>query len=129
MNPTTTLIAQLAGPTLIAVGLGMLLNRSLYAKMYTAVATEVLAVFFMAIVMIIVGYLIVLNHNLWSTPTEIIVSLLGWGTLLKGIVLVVLPQWTANFTSKLPLYTLLPFAAIVTIVLGSYLVWAADFAS
>lgn len=128
MNETTLLVAQLAGPAFVAVGLGVLVNRAAYQKVYAAMETEMMAMYFIAIALIVLGTLIVLKHNLWNTPAEIIVSLLGWATLVKGLVLTILPNATIDFAKSMKLDKMLPVAGIGALILGGYLSWFGFFA-
>ncbi len=127
MNETTLLIAQLAGPAFVAVGLGVLVNRAAYQKIYAAMETEMMAMYFVAVSLIVLGTAIVLRHNLWSTPAEIVISLLGWATLLKGLSLTIIPDMMIGLAKSLKIDKMLPLAGVGALVLGGYLVWIGFF--
>lgn len=75
------------------------------------------------------GILMILHHNLWSTPAEIIVSLFGWSSLFKGIIIALAPQLIGaiaeKFSRSLSMFTV---AGICVFLLGGYLSWVGYFA-
>ena len=44
----------------------------------------------------LLGIGLVLTHNVWDTTLEIVVSVIGWLTLVKGIMYVTLPDTIKN---------------------------------
>lgn len=40
----------------------------------------------------VVGFFLIFFHNLWNTPQEIIITLIGWIAVLKGIFILVAPE-------------------------------------
>ncbi len=128
MNDLTLFVSHIAGPIMLAIGLGMLLNNKHYAVFYKQMSKEPLALFTVAIMTMLMGLLLVLNHNLWGTAAEIIVSLFGWGALIKGLFLLIMPGSVDSFAKNLPLAKMLPFSSIFAIALGGYLSYVAYFA-
>ncbi len=67
---------------------------------------------------IIVGLLNILFHNIWEPNWKIIITLIGWVALLKGLFLFIFPKrtvvWLSFFNIKLVqvLYMLLFFVGI-----------------
>ena len=118
---TTTFLAQLWGPVILAVGIGVFTSRSYYTRVYRELDKETLAVLLFAMVAITAGIAQIMHHNVWRTFPEIVISLLGWGLLLKGVAFAIAPKlvdkagdWQAD--SKL-----IPSAAGFMIILGAYL--------
>ena len=121
----TEFLAQLWGPVVLAIGLGMFLSRAHYARVYRDLEKESLAALVFAMVAITFGILQVTMHNVWGTLPEIIISVLGWGLLLKGFAFALIPaagdrlgDWTANMK-------LIPIIGVLMIVVGGYLSWFA----
>lgn len=127
MNNLTLFIAQIAGPIFLATGLGLLFNNAHYSTLYKKLKEETMAVFGFALFTMAIGIVIILKHNQWTTTPEIIVSLLGWGGLFKGVSLLIMPTFIENFTNNLPLSKMLPIAGIFAALLGGYLTWFAYF--
>ncbi len=119
----TDFLMQLWGPVLLAVGLGFFTSRSYYLKIYRELDKQSFAVFVFSIFAIPAGIIHIQAHNLWNTLPEIIVSVLGWGLLIKGIIFAIAPRFvgrTADWEAK---SKLVPLAGFLMLVLGAYLTW------
>lgn len=119
----TILLAQMWGPTILAIGLGIFISRKYYIKLYRDLQTQSMALLLFAMVAIPAGIAQIYFHNIWETFPEIVISLLGWGLFLKGLIFALAPglvdkagDWEAD--SKL-----VPFAGALMVVLGVYLTW------
>lgn len=124
----TTFLAQIWGPVIFAIALGVFVSRGYYLKIYRDLEKETLAVLIFGMVAMAAGIAQVLAHNVWNTPLEIIISLLGWGLLLKGAAFAIAPKivdWSGDMfiNSKL-----IPFIGAAMLVLGAYLSWVGYFA-
>jgi uncharacterized membrane protein YagU involved in acid resistance len=117
----TQFLAQLWGPTILAVGLGILISRRHYTKVYRDIEKEPFAMLTFGMFAVILGIIHVQLHNSWNTVTEGLVSLLGLGLLVKGFAFIIFPgmadAW-ADYATKLKL---IPIAAVLTIAIGVYL--------
>lgn len=112
---------QLWGPVLLAIGLGFFTSRVYYTKIYRDLDKQSFAVFMFSLFAIAAGIAHVQAHNVWETAPQIIVSFLGWGLLLKGIVFAVAPRFvdrTAEWEAKAKL---IPVAGALMLILGAYL--------
>ncbi len=87
----TTFLAQLWGPVLVAVGFGFFFSRKYYIRIYRDLEKDPFAVLFFGMFAIATGIAHILAHNVWDTFPQIVVSLLGWGLLIKGIVCTTFP--------------------------------------
>jgi hypothetical protein len=124
----TMFIAQIWGPILFAVGLGIFLNGKYYARIYHDLEKETLGLLTFGVVAMAAGIIQISVHNVWDTVQHAIVSALGWGAFVKGAAFIVAPKfidrggdWALN--SKL-----LPLVGSLTLLLGSYLSWVGYFA-
>ncbi len=112
---------QLWGPVLLAVGLGFFTSRKHYLKIYRDLEKQSFAVFMFAIVAIAAGVAQIQAHNVWSTFPEIVVSILGWGLLIKGIIFAIAPRFVDQAADWEAKSKLVPLAGALMIVLGAYL--------
>ena len=83
--------------------------------------------YLLGVLCVFAGLAMVLVHNVWSGgPAAVIVTLIGWLTLLKGIVLVALDplQTSRLYLAQLRFEQLYPLYALVTLLLGAYLCYA-----
>jgi uncharacterized membrane protein len=104
----------------------MLLHKQVYTAALATVAYNPLAMRWIAMMITLAGLAMVLAHNVWSKPpVVVIVTLLGWLTLIKGIAYLFLPaRWLEEFFQAVLncgacLYSVPAFL----LVLGAYLTY------
>lgn len=119
----TVFLAQIWGPIMFAIGLGIFTSRSHYLKVYRNLEKETLAVLTFGMLSMTLGILQVGVHNAWNTLPQMLVSLLGWGLLLKGFVFIVAPRFVDRGGDWEAKSGLLPVAATALLIIGAYLVW------
>jgi hypothetical protein len=124
---TTMFLAQLWGPVLVAVGVGFFWSRSFYVRIYRDMEKAPFAVLFFGMAAISAGVAQVLAHNAWDTLPEVIVSLLGWGLLLKGLVCTVAPGIADRGGDIVVESKLMPAAGASVLIIGAYLSWLGYF--
>ena len=120
--PTSLFLAQLIGPLLLVMGAGMLAN----ADSYRAMAHEFLAsralIYIAGLMAFVPGLAIVLLHNVWAFDWRLIITLLGWLSLIGGIFRLLLPrQVTAVGTAMLARRHYLKGGGIAVLALGAVL--------
>lgn len=78
------LLAKVIGISLMVISLALLVNKkgidllfSLYSR------TEV--VFITGIVEVFLGLLLIINHNIWTFDFRVIITIVGWILLLRGL--------------------------------------------
>ncbi|MES2931623.1 MAG: hypothetical protein V4682_02905 [Patescibacteria group bacterium] len=119
----TVFLAQIWGPIMLAIGLGIFVSRSYYLKLYRDLEKEMLAVLIFGMAGTALGIMQISVHNAWNTLPQIIVSVLGWGLLLKGVVFIIAPRFVDRGGDWEAKSGLLPLVATVLLILGAYLVW------
>lgn len=125
---TTTFLAQMWGPTLLAVGIGIFLSRDYYIKIYRDLEKETLAVLIFGMMAMAAGIAHIHFHNTWASLPEIVISFLGWGLLLKGILFATTPQLVDRMGDKWASNSaLLALAGGLTLIVGVYLSWLGFF--
>ena len=120
---TTMFLAQLWGPALLAVGVGLLLNRADYKKVYKGVSNEPLATLAFGLLAMTIGLAQILTHNIWNSTAAIVVSLLGWSAFLKGIVCIIAPGSTAAWAHRFEKVKPLGISGVFAVITGVYLIW------
>ncbi len=116
-------LAQVWGPVLVAVGLGFFLSGKYYARVYRDLEKAPFAVLFFGMFAMAAGIMQLLAHNVWATTPQIVVSLLGWGLLLKGVICVVVPAWADRSADWALSAKIVPAAGAFALLIGAYLYW------
>ena len=121
----TIFLASIWGPILVAVSLGIFINTRFYEKIYRDLEKDALAVLVFGILAMMVGLAQVQYHNLWETVPQIVVTLLGWGTLVKGAVMVIAPKFADRASHEWLKLDIMPAVGTGVMVIGVYLSYLA----
>ncbi len=124
---TTLFLAQLWGSAILAVGIGFFVSRKYYLKTYRDLQKETLAVLLFGLVAISAGIAHIHYHNVWNTLPEAVISFLGWGLLLKGLVFAIAPGLVDKAGDFEADSKLVPVAGALMLVMGVYLCWVGFF--
>ena len=94
MSPRTTYLSKLIGISLMLYAIFMVTNRELLTVALTALR-EPSQIFIWGTILLFSGVAYILAHNRWSGGVlTVVVTIIGWMTLLKGLVLLYLPAST-----------------------------------
>jgi uncharacterized membrane protein len=127
---TDTQIFQLLGIIYLAVGIGMLTSPDFYKKLLADCTKDSLAVYLGGLVALAIGFLVVTFHNIWTKDWSVIITILGWAALLKGLFLTIMPRALFKITNFFKETTkLLTLWAIIVLILGGLLSWLGFFAT
>jgi len=78
---------------------------------------------FGGMIALLLGLLVVIYHNVWSGEYwQILITILGWLTLLKGIIHLVFPGWPIKLAGKMK-RSGMSFWLVVVLVIGAYLAY------
>lgn len=122
----TTFLAELWGPVCLAVGLGIFLSREYYVKIYQALDKETLAGLMFGMIGIAAAVAQIHFHNTWESFPQAVISLLGWGLLIKSAMFAISPKFverSANWFSKGG--SAVDLSGALCFILGLYLCWYA----
>ncbi|MEN9338266.1 MAG: hypothetical protein RIQ41_580 [Candidatus Parcubacteria bacterium] len=125
MDTTTLFLAQLIGPSMLAVGLGIFFSKKYYLNAFRYLEKETVAVLTTGLIALVVGLVIVLKYQAWGTPLEYIVSIIGWMSIVKGTLLLVVPRFVDRIGEYFSKTSMLPMFGAIYIVLGVYVSYIA----
>lgn len=118
----TLFLAQVFGLYFIIVGSALLLKRKTLVLVVNDFFKYNGFVFFAGIIILIMGLLLVVSHNVWEPGLAWIITLLAWSTLAKGMVYLFLPKAIlAKIGKLLSNRGWYLWGGIVAIVFGIYL--------
>ncbi len=93
MSATTIFLGRLLGLYLVAISAGMLANRRRTLATLLEMARSGPWMLFSGMVATAAGIAVVLGHNVWSGGAlPVVVTLMGWAALLKGVTLFLVPS-------------------------------------
>jgi uncharacterized protein YjeT (DUF2065 family) len=122
-------LAKVYGLVLVVVGLGMIFNKAYYHKMLKDLVAHSGFMYAGGVLALVVGVVLVLYHNVWVKSWVVIITLFAWCSLLKGVLLLLVPQgMTKLCQSVLKNDGLYYFMGILALVLGVLLGYYGFFA-
>lgn len=125
------MMGRILAPILVIIGLALLFNPTMMRNMLDEVAKgkQYLALFMTGFFTLVLGVLMVGAHNVWVWNWTLIITLLSWATLIKGVSLMLVPGLSASVTQSVKNSTgLMVLAGLFNIILGLVLVYFSYYA-
>jgi hypothetical protein len=126
MSFRTLYLSRLLGLFFLICGLAMIVHKQVFTEALATVSGNPMAMLWISLLISLAGLAMVLAHNVWSKcPVVVIVTLLGWMTLIKGIAYLFLPaKWLGEFfQAVLNCGAYMVSATAFLMVLGAYLTY------
>ncbi len=121
-------IARIIGPFFIIVGLGFLFNLKNVQKVMEDFSKNAALLYMGGVMALFFGLLIVQFYNVWKLQWPLIITILGWMSLIKGVVLIVFPKaiikWTESYkksTTPVIVHLVIALALGIFLTLKGYL--------
>ena len=125
----SVLIAKILGPYMVIVAIGIMLNLKFYQGMIEDFFKNTALIYLGGVIALVLGIVIVLFHNEWVAGWPVVITIFGWGGLIKGIWLIVFPNSVGKLTKfyqgksallKVHMLIVLAFGMLLTIKGYSY---------
>jgi hypothetical protein len=119
---TSILLARIIGPLLLVVGAGIFVNLEHYRRLVVDFGASPLSIYMAGTLALLLGLLVVAFHNVWEWRWPVIITVLGWVTLITGAVRLVFPRLVAERSARYGRNTnIMMTTALVAVVLGGVL--------
>ena len=119
---TSLFLAQLIGPVLIVIGVGLLLKKTEFREMATDFLSSRALIFVSGLLTLVTGLAIVLTHNVWEFNWPVIITILGWLSVFGGVFRILFPDSVQSMgTSMLDKPAVMTVSGAIQIVLGLWL--------
>ena len=119
---TSLYLAKLIGPTLIVIGIGMLINRDGYRDMAREFLGSRALIYLAGLFAFVPGLAVVLAHNVWAADWRVIITILGWLALIGGTFRILFPQEVTRIgTRVIANPSTMLIGGVVTLALGALL--------
>lgn len=120
----STFLAGIIGPVWAIVGLSILLNRSQYMTMINDFMEEPATAYVGGLMALVAGLALVQGHNLWVADWRVLITIVGWAGLIKGISILLFPKMMPGYVK---LFTgnpmVLTVMSVIIIPVGLWLTW------
>ena len=121
----TQILAVFIGLYMVAAGVGLLTDKNAYATVIDDLRENPTLGYVTSVLVFVLGAAIVSVHNLWTDPLAVAVSLVGWGALVEGVLMLAIRRPFLSLVGVIPFTaaTAVPFG-IAIIVFGGVLLYA-----
>ena len=110
-------LAEIWGISLVIIPLALLVNSKYLKRMFTEIENEA-TMFSWGIVSLVIGLAMILSYNVWAQSWQVVITIIGWLALLKGLVLLFLPEYMKKWVKKLENQQWLPVALVIMVFVG-----------
>ena len=89
---TDAQILQILGLAYLAVGLGVLINPKFYNELFDQFLENLPVAYISGFAVFGIGYLILISRGVWPSGWSLIIVVIGWVALIKGLVVLISPK-------------------------------------
>jgi hypothetical protein len=94
---TSVFIARIFGLCYLIIGACFLVNRKGFKRVMEDFCKNAALLFYGGLLALVVGVVIILTHNIWVANWAVMITIIGWAGLIKGIWLLAFPDSVARF--------------------------------
>jgi hypothetical protein len=114
------------GPVMLVIGIGMALGLLMEGETYSSLLKEFIGsralIFITGVLALLAGLAIVNAHNLWVRDWRVMVTILGWLLVLRGIMLLMFPAIVQTLGDRVvAAKSGIIAGAVITFVIGAIL--------
>lgn len=98
---TSIFLAKLIGPFFLIVGASLLINQAQFRAMVDEFMRSPALVFLTGLMILPIGLAIVLSHNVWTADWRVLITILGWLSIVSGTLRLAAPTRALDMGRKL----------------------------
>lgn len=115
-------LARVIGLSLSILSLALLINAKHITSVITMLFQNDALQFILGILILIIGSLLVVSHNIWKSSWVVIITILSWLILIKGSIYLIFPGWVPAILQHYSYSTCAVFiGGIIDLLIGLYL--------
>lgn len=122
---STLILARIIGPLLVAMGVAVVIRPSVFIGVVDSFAADAVTPLMWGFLALLLGLVILAFHRLWNTWTEVVITVIGVISLVRGVILLFIP--TQALTVARDLLGTAPAAvtlgAVLLALLGAWLAY------
>lgn len=115
---TAIFVAQIASVLYLSFAVGLLFSGDYYKKMMPKLLDQPGYLLMGGFLNLLIGFLIIKSHNAWNNDWTVLVTLIGWIALVKGVFLIAFPKSFDHFRPMLENGKMMKWAMPLTLILG-----------
>lgn len=94
----TLVLAKILGIYFLAIGIAFIIHPERFKKMYQQVAKDQNFLLMGGMLALLIGAVIVSIHNRWVLEWPVVITVLGWWSIIKGFALFAFPDFIKLFS-------------------------------
>jgi hypothetical protein len=117
------LIAKIASVIYLSASIGALFGADYYRKLADDLFSNAGLIYMTGFITVIIGFLIVSFHNIWTKDWTVLITVLGWLALAKGICLIAFPEFVHTLSERMFTdfgFKIFPYTALCLGLLFAY---------
>ena len=120
----TIILAKIFGIYFLAIGVAFIINPERFKRMCQQIVKDENSLFIGGLLALLIGAVVISIHNNWLLGWPVIITLLGWWSLIKGFAILIYPE-SIKFLSFIQNRSRLFYQAIslIYIVIGLFLAY------
>lgn len=115
-------LAEILGISIAIISLSLLIREKNIKIVFNAILNDT-GLFISGAISLVVGIAIILAHNLWVKDWRVIITIIGWMALLKGLVRLFMPEKCEAMLKKCENSPFLPYGLVVAVFIGLILTY------
>ena len=119
---SSLVLAKIMGVVFAVLGFAILFNLKFYKKAIEDFFKKPALMYITGFFLLIFGMLLILVHNVWTKDWTIIITIMAWGTFLKGLIIMLFPESMINMGKKMITKGWLTFGGVIVLLIGLCLI-------
>lgn len=118
----TIILARVCGIMCLVVGLTAI-NKSFITSVINELENSKAMFWFAGFVAALLGAIVLALYSAWSPHWRVLITILGWLSLLKGVVIMLAPASLMSFYRKFKTSGIIVFSGIIGLLVGIILLY------
>jgi len=115
-------IAQIIGLLFSIVAVGVLINTAIYRRIVEEFTESHALCYLGGILALFFGLFILNFNNAWTADWTVIITIIGWLSVVKGVLIIVFPNVFLNFSNWMRMGdAIMRYMGIIYLLLGLFL--------
>lgn len=116
-------LAKLLGIYLLIVGVAYFFRREFFREVIRDFYNSPALIAISSVLNLIIGLLIVLNHNVWEFSWKVVITIIGYLSIVKGIMHLYFPEYGKKLSTKFVENDIFVYSGVISLALGVYLLY------
>lgn len=92
------LIAKIIAVIYLSAAVGAIFNANHYRKLIDDMFDNAGLTYLTGFIAVIAGFVIVTYHNIWGKDWTILITIMGWLALTKGVLIIAVPEFVRSYS-------------------------------